>query len=285
MKEQENKIKLLLVDDEEEFLVSSARALGRRGIDVSTANNGKKALQMIEVNNYDVIVLDVKMPGMDGDEVFRRIHKDLPDLPVILLTGHGSLPHAFESSKEGIFNYLNKPCDIEILADEVKQAAEYVKSHQEIEEKARDAVKSIELIRVLLVDDEIELLRSLKSVLQRRKMEVITVESGVKALEVLSERFIDVVVLDVKMPGMDGIKVLKRVKYEFPNIEVILLTGHPTVDTAMTGIKKGAFDYVVKPPEVDELIDTIHKAFQHRQENLIRQQQKIVEDIRKRYPE
>lgn len=94
------KIKLLLVDDEEEFLTASSQALGRRGFDVEIAPNGVTALEMVEKSEFDVLVLDVKMPDIDGIEVFKQIRETLPDLPVVLLTGHSSIDDAFQTSKK-----------------------------------------------------------------------------------------------------------------------------------------------------------------------------------------
>lgn len=278
-------IKLLMVDDEEEFLTSSTQALGRRGIDVMMAFDGAMALKMIKEHKFEVIVLDVKMPGMDGIEVFHRIQTERPGLPVILLTGHGSIPQAFETSKEGVFDYLAKPCEIDALAKVIKDAVAQTRNQTEKTSAIVTTSKSGEQIQVLIVDDEVELLESLKNVLQRREMEVTTAQSGEEALKLMKKSLIEVVVLDIKMPGMDGIEVLQIIRKEFPNVMVVLLTGHPTVDTAMTGMKRGAFDYVMKPPDVDELIDTIRKAYRHREENIVEQQQKIIKEIRERYPD
>ncbi|MDP8205109.1 MAG: response regulator [Candidatus Electryonea clarkiae] len=286
MKNQESeKIRLLMVDDEEEFLASTAQALNRRGIDVKTAFDGAMALKLIKEYQFDVIVLDVKMPGIDGDEVFRRVKEIQPQLPVILLTGHGSVPHAFESSKGGVYDYLTKPCDMDTLLKVVQEAASQVRNQTDTADSIDDSIKSGAIIQVLIVDDEVELLESLKNVLQRRRMKVITAQNGEEALELMKESSFEVVVLDVKMPGMDGIEALQRMKKDFPNMEVVLLTGHPTVDTALAGVKQGAFDYVTKPPDVDELAEIIRKAYLRREDNIIKQQQKIIEGVRERFPD
>ena len=282
---QESKIKLLMVDDEEEFLISSTQALSRRGIEVAMALNGAMALNMLRELEFDVVVLDVKMPGLDGVEVFRRMQKEQPGLPVILLTGHGSIPQAFETSRDGVYDYVTKPCDMDTLLKVIQEAAAQAKSQADIASRTDATLISGGLIRVLIVDDEPDLLESLKNVLQRRKMEVAIVQNGEEALKFLKESIIEVVVLDVKMPGMDGVEVLQRMKEEFPNIEVILLTGHPTVESALTGMKHGAFDYVVKPPDVDELTETIYRAYGRREDNIAKQRQKIINEIREQYPD
>jgi DNA-binding NtrC family response regulator len=123
MKTTDEPVSLLLVDDELDFLAAVKKALSSRGFDVETAENGDRAVERLRQYRPDVVVLDVKMPGIDGVQLFRRIHLVYPEVPVILLTGHGTVKQAFETSKEGVFEYLTKPCDVDELAFVVRQAA------------------------------------------------------------------------------------------------------------------------------------------------------------------
>jgi len=116
---------------------------------------------------------------------------------------------------------------------------------------------------VLLVDDEVAFVETLVKRLKKRNVRVSAAHSGYEALEKLSASGptkIDVVILDVKMPGMDGLETLARIKEEHPLIEVIMLTGHATVESAIDGMKKGAFDYLMKPCEVDDLLEKLNEA-------------------------
>ena len=114
---------------------------------------------------------------------------------------------------------------------------------------------------VLLVDDEVPFVEALTKRLSKRDLTVMSAFSGNEALEVLAkEAKIDVVILDVKMPGMDGIDTLKEIKKEYPLVEVIMLTGHATVESAIDGMKMGAFDYLMKPINIDALVNILHKA-------------------------
>jgi len=116
---------------------------------------------------------------------------------------------------------------------------------------------------VLLVDDEVAFVETLVKRLKKRNVRVSAAHSGYEALEKLSASGptkIDVVILDVKMPGMDGLETLARIKKEHPLIEVIMLTGHATVESAIDGMKKGAFDYLMKPCEVDDLLEKLNEA-------------------------
>ncbi|MFH2050598.1 MAG: response regulator [bacterium] len=278
-------IKLLLVDDEEEFLLSSSKALERRGFRVNIALNGVTALNLMEKNEFDVVVLDVKMPDIDGIEVFKQIRKKLPHLPVILLTGHGSIDDAFYTARDGIADYLTKPIDIDTLAKCIRDVVSKVNKQKKEKEKEPPSLFFDDVIRVLHIDDEVEFLESMRKVLERRNMSVTIAESGELALNLLKECMIDVAIVDVKMPGMNGLEVLSRIKKEYPYIEVILLTGHPSVEAAMEGIKLGANEYLKKPPEIDDLVATIRRLYNNRQEYLLEQQKKLIEEIRRRYPE
>jgi DNA-binding NtrC family response regulator len=109
-------------------------------------------------------------------------------------------------------------------------------------------------LKILLVDDEIDFMETLIKRLQKRGISVKGKNSGESALAELRENPVDVVVLDVKMPGMDGIETLREIKQMFPAIEVIMLSGHANIEIAIKGMELGAFDYLMKPTNIDELV-------------------------------
>jgi DNA-binding NtrC family response regulator len=117
------------------------------------------------------------------------------------------------------------------------------------------------IAKVLLVDDESPFVEALSKRLTMRELQVSIALSGPEALEKLEQNpSIDVVVLDVKMPGMDGIETLKAIKARYPLIEVIMLTGHATVESAIDGMKDGALDYLMKPCDLDVLMAKVREA-------------------------
>ena len=115
-------IKVLLVDDEEEFVTTLAERLEIRGYEPHTSQDGEEALEMIDNNAYDVIVLDLMMPGLSGLEVMQQAKDNNPDLPVILLTGHGSTREGMEGMRHGAYDYLMKPLDIDELITKMDDA-------------------------------------------------------------------------------------------------------------------------------------------------------------------
>lgn len=119
----------------------------------------------------------------------------------------------------------------------------------------------MENIKVLLVDDEPIFVKTMQKRLAKRGMDALSAYSGQEALERLEKKSqIEVVILDVKMPVMDGIETLSKIREKYPLIEVIMLTAHATIETAIEGIKLGAFDYLLKPCEIDVLIEKTEKA-------------------------
>ncbi len=123
----------------------------------------------------------------------------------------------------------------------------------------------MEDFRVLIVDDELDFLETILKRLKRRKIDAMGVSSGKDALDLLERQPFDVVILDVRMPGMDGIETLKEMKKRRPLMEVIMLTGHASVEAGMQGMQLGAFDFVMKPADIDELLEKIRQAHERKQ--------------------
>ena len=122
------KFKVLLVDDEEDFVNSLSERLEMRDLGPKVALNGKQALESLDEDTPGVVVLDLKMPGMDGMEVLRRIRKAYPNVQVIILTGHGTDRDEEKAKKLGAFAYLQKPVDMDRLVDTLKKAHKKFKS-------------------------------------------------------------------------------------------------------------------------------------------------------------
>lgn len=123
----------------------------------------------------------------------------------------------------------------------------------------------MEEMKMMLVDDEERFLSTTKKLLSKKGIEALTATNGAEALEKLRTQNIHVVILDVKMPGLDGISTLKEIKRQFPMVEVIMLTGHATVESAVDGLKSGAADYLMKPIDIGEVIEKAGEAFKKRQ--------------------
>ena len=123
-KGQRRQIKVLLVDDEEGYVNVLAKRMTKRQVEVSIALSGSEAIQTLRKKDFDAAVVDLKMEDMDGIEVLKIFKKMDPELPVVMLTGHGSEKAARDGLALGAFDYLTKPCDLEDLLATISKAAE-----------------------------------------------------------------------------------------------------------------------------------------------------------------
>ena len=127
-----NQAKVLLVDDEVPFVETMTKRLTKRDLDVSSAHSGMEALKKLQTSpNFDIVILDVKMPQMDGIETLQEIKKRFPLLEVIMLTGHATVESAIEGMRLGAFDYLMKPCDMDLLMSKVLDAKAKKRKHEE----------------------------------------------------------------------------------------------------------------------------------------------------------
>ena len=116
------KIKILIVDDEERFLQALAKRLQLRDFDVAAFSNGQAAVAAARKEEFELVILDLKMPGMTGEQVLEILKKEHPLTEVVILTGHGSIPSAVQCTISGSYNYLQKPCETEELLDVLRSA-------------------------------------------------------------------------------------------------------------------------------------------------------------------
>lgn len=121
-------------------------------------------------------------------------------------------------------------------------------------------------MKLMVVDDEQRFLQTTKKLLTQKGYDTVTAASGEEALEMLGRHPVHVVILDVKMPGMDGNQTLREIKRLHPLVEVIMLTGHATVESAIDGLKSGAADYLMKPADINEVVAKAEDAFSRRRQ-------------------
>ena len=148
------KIKVLMVDDEERFRVTTSKILDRKGFDTIIAASGEEALTKM-AENPDVVILDVKMGGLDGHETLKLIKAKTPDVPVIMLTGHGGVPSAKKAYDTGAYDYLAKPCDVDLLGAKIKDAYDYATKVAYIEKMAGDIMIPLEMYAQIPLDSTI----------------------------------------------------------------------------------------------------------------------------------
>jgi len=156
----EDKINILVVDDEEQFLTSIKKRLEARDFNVVAVDRGEKAIEAAKKNPFDVALVDLKMPGINGEETLRALKKDDKWLEVVILTGHGSIDSAVECTKSGAYEYLQKPCKLDELLEVLKNA--YQK--RIMGKKDIDAERMREIVAFSLVESPLGILRRLKKI-------------------------------------------------------------------------------------------------------------------------
>ncbi len=133
--------KVLLVDDEKEFLEIMSERMKARDMDVTTAISAQQALEIIEKESFDAIILDFQMPGMDGMDALKAIKAKKPELQIILLTGYATVEKGVEAMKIGATDFIEKPADLEVLAEKIKNAK--TEKMLIVEKQTEDKVKNI----------------------------------------------------------------------------------------------------------------------------------------------
>lgn len=117
---------------------------------------------------------------------------------------------------------------------------------------------------ILLVDDEVAFANNLLKLMSKRGYDVVVVYNGADAVNMVGEKEFDVIILDMKMPGMDGIATLKEIRKKAPLVEVVILTGHGSVESGIEGMQLGAFDFLMKPVSIDDLQEKVSEAYQRK---------------------
>jgi len=157
---ENNKINLLIVDDEAQFLKSISKSLKVRDFNVIAVDRGEKAIEAARKNSIDVALVDLKMPGINGEETLKVLKAEHKWMEIVILTGHGTIDSAVECTKSGAFSYLQKPCSLEELLDSLKNAyKKKVMNRKKIEEKKMD-----ELLKISLSGSAREILRKLREI-------------------------------------------------------------------------------------------------------------------------
>jgi DNA-binding NtrC family response regulator len=290
-----SKIRVLLVDDEAEFAHLMSARLGMRDIESRVALSGAEALRMVREDAPDVMLLDLRMPGIDGMEVLERMKTEHPAVEVVVLTGHGSDRERREAHRRGASAYLEKPADLARVLEAIQTAWKkgvraVQKSMEHVErdlaaaalaeanapELARGMLEQPEptapaparaadagagpALKVLLVDDEEDFVRTMAERMAMRDLGGAVALSGQQALDMLAGDIPDVMVLDLKMPGLDGMEVLRRVRRSHPDVAVVILTGHGSDADREEAVRLGACEYLQKPVDINRLMDAVRRA-------------------------
>jgi len=269
---------VLIVDDDPALLAALPEALRLRmdGVTVDTADSGAAALDRIAAREYEAIVIDIKMPGMDGLALLAKIRARRPDTPVLMITGHGEHALAIQALRGGAYDFIQKPIDRDHFVAALSRA---MRAHAlnrrgkdrqvalerctgELEQIVEKFGRGSEQPRVLIVDDDPALLQALPQALQLRMAEatVETADSAAVALDRIAARDYDAIVTDIKMPGMDGLALLAEIRRRQPDTPILIITGHGEYDLSVRALRGGAYDFIQKPIDRDHFVATLYRA-------------------------
>ena len=235
--------RILVVDDNEEFCRNMTDILELKDYEVVTAYDGFKALELVKQNGFDLVLMDVKMPVMDGVETFKKVKKIAPDTPVIMVTAFVVEDLIREALREGAFGSLKKPLDFDEIFELIEQAT-----------------PNGELI--LIVDDDENLCANMQDVLSGKGYRVSVAHDGNIAIEKAKRDNFDVMLIDLKLPALNGLETYLAIRDFRPNVVVIIITGYPQEmdDLAQQALQENAYAYLKKPIDMDKLDSLLKQA-------------------------
>jgi DNA-binding response OmpR family regulator len=228
---------ILVVDDEPDICANLCDILTEFGYHVDTATNGINALKLLDRGHYDVALLDLKMPGMSGVEVYREIKRRSSDTIAVIISAYASTASAHEALETGAWRILAKPVDLALVMQSIDEAM-----NQPL---------------VMLVDDDEELCASLWDVLRSQGIRVKLAHNVADASAALESQEYQVAIVDLKLPGGDGLEICARVREKSPQARTILITGH-RIELEERAGQLPVFDATCfKPFDVGQLLATI----------------------------
>jgi DNA-binding NtrC family response regulator len=231
--------RVLLVDDEESLRITLAANLELEGYEVVEAGSGEEALELAESQAFDLVLSDIKMPGMNGVDLFRALKRKWPEVPCILMSAFALEDLVASALSEGVFTLLPKPFDIQSALAVLTRAA-------------RGPV-------VLVVDDTRSDADTMAGLFEAVGLKARAVLSGEEALEAIAGGDVDVCVVDLVMPGMSGAELIEEFRSERPDVPVIAISGHD-VGALLRSTETKVFTSFHKPVPPDELIRAVAQA-------------------------
>ncbi len=234
-------VKVLVVDDDRRMVKTICDILRVKGFESVPAYSGEEAVELVRTDNPDCVLMDLKMPGINGIEALQVIRETAPDLPVLLMSAYATDEQADEARRHGAYAVLAKPIDVQAV------------------------LSFLALLRkeesVLVVDDDPLFCKTLKDILQARGYRVETEGDAGKVLGHMEENYKLAVVLDLKLGAADGTEVLREIRAKYPSKPVVLVTGYRDEmgGAVEKGMQIGAYSCLYKPFEIEQLIGIIEE--------------------------
>jgi two-component system response regulator HydG len=250
------KLRVLAVDDNEEFCQNITDILGLRGYEVVSAYNGLKALELVRHDNFDLVLMDVKMPIIDGVEIFKKLKEIAPDVPVIMVSAYTVEDLIREALREGAFGFLKKPLDFEKLFGLIEYAT------------GKGAM-------ILVADDDKALCANLKDALSDKGYRVSIAYDGEKAVQASWEDNFDIMLIDMKMPILNGLETYLVIRDIRPDVVAIMLTGYlqEVSDLVEQALQKSAYTCLEKPIDMENLLSLLKQIKEQKDKGTLKKPQ------------
>ena len=244
--------KVLIVEDDKDALQQLARTVRKEDFEVFEANDGEEGLKRFEEELPDIVITDLKMPGISGMEVLHTIKRTSPHTQVIVITAFGKIDTAILAIREGAIDYIKKPIDLNLMLLALGRA----------KEKLNKLNKQPFFPTVLLAEDDQVARSSLVRVIEKEGWRVLPAADGEEAITLFRKNKVDIVLLDIKMPKKDGIQTLKELREITHDFEAIILTGYGNEIDAIQAMRNGAINFLRKPIDLDQMLISIEKAIE-----------------------
>jgi len=250
-------MKILIVDDEEEICKRLQRELEKEGHEVFYRTSPLVVLEELkkarsEGKPFHLLLLNVQMPETNGLTLFSRIREERLGVETVIISGYQDEQVVMEAIRLSVKDYLKKPISLTDLDASLFRARE----------KIVEAANSNTMYQLLVADDEREICMRIKRELDKEGYQVAVAYNGEQCLEYLENNRVDMLITDIRMPGMNGLELVEKCRGITDDFISIIITGHGDYEKASKSLKLGVYDYLKKPLSVDELIRTVKKGIE-----------------------
>jgi len=232
-------VNLLIVDDDISMLETIGDVFQDRGYNVAMVEDGRRAIKLVSRRYFDVVLMDIRMPGINGLETYKEVKKIIPTATVIMMTGDSKEELVKKALEEGAYTVIYKPFNVKKVIKIVEEALK----------------KPV----ILIVDDRIEDRETLRDVLGGKGYRTVLAKDGYEAVRFAEKGNFDVILLDIKMPGINGIETMERIKGFRPGAGIIMMTAYSMEEFVEDSLRKGAYTCLFKPIDVEKMLESIQK--------------------------
>jgi len=239
------KTNILIVDDEIDLLETLGDIFESKGYNVTMVEDGNKATELLRRKYFDVVLMDLKMPGISGVDSFKEVKRLHPSAAIIMMTAGSVGENIKEALGAGVDAVVDKPFNVKKLVATIESI--------------------LERPLILVVDDRVEDRETLRDILVDKKYRAFVAKDGYEAIDIVRRSDFDVILLDIRMPGMDGMEVLEVVKQIKPDVGVVMMTGYSSEGLAGKSLKRGAYTCLYKPfLDMEKLLKVIEEVQEQR---------------------